>query len=147
MVGMTETYPPEATFRPLEPIHVLLVEDDPDAAQLTSSQVSHGEIDNLFRIEWTVDLKTAIQRLSEPGIDVVLLDLGLPEITGHKTHQAIASVVGNKTPVVILTSDDSADSRHITIGQGAKDYLVKSRASAVQIRQALHEATLENDFD
>jgi len=122
-------------------IRVLLVEDNPEAAALTRSQLSGGK-DNPFQVEWKDTLQQAMIRLSNPDIDVILLDLGMPELSGCKTHLAITSVVGKTVPVVILTSDESDSSRRYTIRQGAASYLVKRTTSAVDLRRALHEATV-----
>jgi DNA-binding NarL/FixJ family response regulator len=81
-----------------------------------------------------------MSRLAEPRIDVVLLDLGMPELKGRKTHLTIKSAVGATIPVVILTSDDSPVSRDVTKLQGAANYLVKSRTSFIGLRQAPYEA-------
>jgi CheY-like chemotaxis protein len=45
-----------------------------------------------------------------------------------------------ETPVVILTSDESTLSRHLTLGRGAVSHLTKRRTSSLELRQALHEA-------
>jgi DNA-binding response OmpR family regulator len=121
------------------PIQVLLVEDDPESAFLTRSQVSEDS-GTQFQVEWNDNLETAMSRLAKPGVDVVLLDLGMQGLSGYRTHLAIASAIRKTIPVVILTSDDSAISHNITIGLGAASYLVKPRASSVEIRHALHEA-------
>jgi glutamate dehydrogenase (NAD(P)+) len=122
-------------------IRVLLVEDDADSAQVARSQMSGGKV-NQFQVEWQDNLQKAMIRLAKPDIDVVLLDLGMPELSGHKTHLAITSVVGKTVPVVILTADESAVSRNLTIRQGAASYLVKRRVSSFELRQALHEAVV-----
>jgi CheY-like chemotaxis protein len=121
-------------------MRVLLVEDDPDQAQLAYALVN-GCVNgpDLFHIEWKDNILQAISRLAKPGIDVVLLDLGMLELSGYKTHLAIMPVT-KKTPVVIFTSDDSAVSQDITTSQGAFRYLLKNRTSPVELRQALHEA-------
>jgi len=121
------------------PIQVLLVEDSVEAARLTRSLISEGG-DEMFRVEWKDNLQQAMNRLAQPGIDVVLLDLGMPELSGYRTHLAITLVVGKTVPVVILTSDDSPMSREITIHQGAASYLLKHETSSSQLRQALHAA-------
>jgi DNA-binding response OmpR family regulator len=119
---------------------VLLVEDDPDAAALTRAQMSEDK--NVeFRVEWKPNILNAISRLAKPGIDVVLLDLGMPNLSGYKTHMAITRVT-KKTPVVIFTSDESAVSRSMTKAQGAFTYLVKRRTSPIELRHALNEAAL-----
>ncbi len=117
-------------------ITVLLVEDDPEQAILTRLQVVDG--DSPFRLEWKEDLQAAMTRLREPGIDVVLLDLGMQEMEGYKTHLAIKRV--SATPVVILTSDERAASQDLTKTLGATHYLIKQRASPVDVRRALWEA-------
>src|SRR5450432_3467672 len=115
------------------PIQVLLVEDDPDAATLTSIQLSQYE-DDIFRVEWKSNILNAVSRLAKPGVDVVLLDLGMPEVGGYKTHLAITAAVGKAIPVVIVTADDSTVSQDITRIQGAANYLIKQRTSSVELR-------------
>ncbi len=80
-----------------------------------------------------------MDRLSKPGIDVVLLDLGMDELAGYRTHLAIKSVVG-RMPIVVLTSDESSTSREITSLMGAANYLIKQTASSVDIKSALWDA-------
>jgi len=123
------------------PIQVLLVEDDPYAAAYTNAQVSQNE-DGIFRVEWKSNVRNAVSRLAKPGIDVVLLDLGMPELGGYKTHLAIKSAAGKAVPVVILTGDDRTVSQDITKLQGAANYLIKHRTSSVQLRRALYEAVV-----
>jgi DNA-binding response OmpR family regulator len=120
-------------------IGVLLVEDDPESAALTRAKVSEDQ-DSSFRVEWTDDLQTAMSRLAKPGIDVILLDFGMLEPGDRKSQPPIKKVVEMKIPVVILTSDESTLSRHLTLGQGAANYLVKRRTSSAELRHALHEA-------
>jgi CheY-like chemotaxis protein len=122
-------------------VRVLLVEDNPEAAELTRSQISEGR-GTPFQVEWKDSLQAAMKRLAHPDIDVVLLDLGMPEMSGHKTHLAITSIVGKTVPVVILTSDESATTRQLTIHQGATSFLVKRRTSPAELRRALHEAVV-----
>ena len=121
------------------PIQVLLVEDDPESAEL----IELGLIDcdeHRFRIEWSPNLLHAMTRLCEPGIEVVVLALGLPELHGYKSFRAIKSVAGKKLPIVILTSDESRLSKDLTLGFGASDYLVKDRSTPNDLRHALLDA-------
>jgi CheY-like chemotaxis protein len=123
------------------PIQVLLVEDNPEAAAYISAQVSQNRAD-IFRVEWKSNILNAVSRLAKPGVHVVLLDLGMPELGGYKTHLAITSAVGKTVPVVILTGDDSTISQDITKAQGAANYLIKHRTSSVELRRALYEAVV-----
>ncbi len=79
---------------------------------------------------------------SKPGLDVVLLDLGLPELNSYKSYRAIDVAAGPRVPVVILTSDDRAVSRDLTLGFGASDYLLKNQSSPARLKQALRNAVM-----
>jgi DNA-binding response OmpR family regulator len=122
-------------------IQVLLVEDNREAADLVQIYLTEDEADR-FRVEWTPNLRAAMSRLAEPGIDVILLDLGLPELKGYRSYRAIEAAAGEKLPVVILTSDDSSSSRDLTLGSGAAGYLLKHKSSPAQLRQALRNAVM-----
>ena len=123
------------------PIQVLLIEDDTDAALLVDVYLTQDN-GNPFRVEWVANLSEALNRLGEPGIDVVLLDLGLPELNGYRSYRAIEASTGGNLPIVILTSDDRSLSKDLTLELGAADYLLKSENSPTQLRQALRNAIL-----
>jgi DNA-binding response OmpR family regulator len=122
------------------PIQVLLVEDSPEAAWLVQDSLAESEGEQ-FRVEWAQTLFQGMKRLTEPGVEVVLLDLGLPELDGYRSFRAIESATGRKLPVVILTSDDRFLSKDLTLGFGAFDYLIKDRVSPFQLRESLRKAT------
>ena len=121
------------------PVQVLLVEDSTEAAWLVQAYLRRPEGDQ-FHVEWTQTIQEAMTRLALPGIEVVLLDLGLPELTGHRTFRAIDAAASHKVPVVILTADDRPVSRDLTVGFGASDYLIKDRISPAQLRESLFTA-------
>ncbi len=130
------TYPMAAVERTIQ---VLMVEDDPDAAQLTKAYLTADE-NAAFRVEWSANLFTAMHRVKQPGIDVILLDLGMPELSGYKSHRAMEFATRRLVPVVILTADDRSISKELTLGYGAADYLLKQQLSADRLRQALRAA-------
>ena len=119
-------------------MRVLLIEDDPDQAKLAYAIVN-GDGPDVFHIEWKDNILQAISRLAKPGVDVVLLDLGMRELSGYKTHLSIMPMT-KKTPIVIFTSDDTATSQGITKLHGAFRYLLKNRTSPAELRKVLHEA-------
>jgi len=121
------------------PIQVLLVEDDPDSAALVEAYLTQDEAHS-FRVEWAPNLVETMVRLGKPGVDVILLDLGLPELSGYKSYRAVEATVEGKVPIVILTSDERNLSKELTMGFGAADYLLKSANSPSQLRQALLNA-------
>jgi DNA-binding response OmpR family regulator len=133
---------PETITAVGRPIQVLLVEDSAEAAQLVQVFLDDEET-KPFRVEWACNLVEAMARLAQPGLDVVLLDLGLPELSSYKSYRAIDVAAGPQVPVVILTSDDRSVSRDLTLGFGASDYLLKHESSPARIRQALRKAVAQ----
>jgi DNA-binding response OmpR family regulator len=121
------------------PIQVLLVEDSAEAAWLVSACLK-GPVADQFRVEWAQTLLQAMNRLAEPGIELILLDLGLPELNGYKSFRAVDAAADCKLPIVILTSDDRPASKGLTLGFGASDYLLKDGISPAQLREALRRA-------
>jgi CheY-like chemotaxis protein len=119
------------------PIRVLVVEDDAETAELVHCHLTEAG-DELFLPEWASGLVEAVIRLAQPGIDVILLDLGLPESSGYRSYRVIKSLAARNLPVVIFTADDRGISRDRTAG--AADYLLKHENSPAQLRRALSKA-------
>jgi len=143
---LVRTIPPQAatvqTMTALSrPIQVLLVEDDADAAALVEAYLTQDPA-SPFRLEWAPNLVETMVRLGQPGIDVVLLDLGLPELNGYKSFRAVEATVDGNLPIVVLTSDERSVSKELTLGFGASDYLLKSKNSPSQLRQSLRNAVV-----
>lgn len=121
-------------------IQVLLVEDDPDTVDLVRNCLE-GEGDGSFNVEWVSSLTEAVMRLARPGIAVVILDLGLPELTGYKTFRVIEAAAGYQVPVVIFTADAGELSKDLVGAgggdDGAVEYLVKQESTPEQLRRAV----------
>ena len=106
----------------MEPTRVLLIEDDIEQAGLISKILAKTGDD--FEINWVPLLSLGLDRLEKGGIDLVILDLGLPDSEGLETfiqtHKKVPEV-----PIVVLTG--LADERLglAAIRLGAQDYLIK----------------------
>ena len=68
-------------------INVLLIEDNPADARLVREALKETA-DPGYRVEWVRRLSLGLNRLAEGGIDVLLLDLGLPDSQGLETLAA-----------------------------------------------------------
>ena len=82
-------------------IVVLLVEDNPGDARLIRERlvVAHGDD---FRVEHVARVVEACERLAEGGIDLVLLDLYLPDSSGIGTVTRVHAAAP-RVPIVVLT--------------------------------------------
>ena len=106
-----------------EPINVLLVEDNPEDVQVIQAVLSDGEGTD-FRVRYADWLSTGLKTLAEGGIDVVLLDLGLPDSKGLETLLNVRQQAP-EVAIVVLTSSDDERLASQALQQGAQDYLVK----------------------
>jgi DNA-binding response OmpR family regulator len=101
-------------------MQILLVEDDSLLAEGIVSALSRAG----FAVNWLTTGKAACtQAMAEPP-DIMLLDLGLPDMDGIE----VLKLVRQKklpTQVLILTARDSTNAKVIGLDSGADDYLTK----------------------
>ena len=71
-----------------KPARVLLIEDDPNYVALVQQWLSHGT-DSAFVLDWASSLRTGLSHLHPGHVDVILLDLGLPDSGGLETFSKI----------------------------------------------------------
>ena len=83
------------------PIRILLVEDNPGDARLIREMLSDVK-GTAFDLEEAVRLSEARDRLDQGDIDLVLLDLSLPDSYGFDTFQKIRTHVPT-IPIVVLS--------------------------------------------
>ena len=97
-------------------MHLLLVEDDHLVAQgLCRSLRQEG-----YSVEHSATVKHALQCLGSGEIELVILDLGLPDGDGSQILKQKKVI-----PVVILTARSSIDDKVQGLDMGADDYLAK----------------------
>jgi Flp pilus assembly CpaE family ATPase len=126
-----------------ENINVLLIEDDPDYAELVEQWLSSTPSADCFCLQWTDTLAHGLNRLAEGNVDVILLDLGLPDSTGVPTFTALGEHAKD-IPVIILSGGDSESLALRMIQDGAADYLVKSSCNADLLVRALRYAMVRH---
>jgi two-component system, cell cycle response regulator len=107
------------------PIRILLVEEEPKDLTALRATLEAME-DHQYKVEWVGELSRALQRLSLGGVDVVLLDLNLPDSEGLATFER-AKAFSPDVPILVLTSMDDKEVAMRTVQGGAQDYLVKGR--------------------
>ncbi len=108
----------------MQKIKVLLIEDDAEDADLLQEILSERNA-HLFELEWVKRLRIGIERLTQGGIDVVLLDLSLPDSQGMDTLKRIQAEVQSSVPIVVLSGLDDESMAFTAVQLGAQDYLVK----------------------
>ena len=101
-------------------MRILLVEDDPQLGDgLTIGLRQAG-----FAVDWLKDGNSADQALQSETFDFVVLDLGLPRLSGMEVLSR-ARRRGQDMPILILTARDATGEKVAGLDAGADDYLVK----------------------
>lgn len=102
------------------PMRILLVEDD----ELLGDGLCTGLIQYGYAVDWLKDGLSADQALKTETFDLIVLDLGLPKLSGIQVLQNLRSR-GITIPVLILTARESIADRVKGLDSGADDYLTK----------------------
>lgn len=101
-------------------MRILLVEDD----RLLGDGIRAGLMQAGLAVDWVQDGRAAETALATEGYDAVVLDLGLPRLSGMEVLDR-ARAVRNRVPVLILTARDTVADRIAGLDAGADDYLLK----------------------
>ena len=102
-------------------MHILLIEDDFALGQALSQTLQHHQ----FKVEWVHELQGALQLLDCHPIDLVLLDLTLPDGDGLDWLKKLKASQHTATPVIIMTARDQIEDRIEGLNLGADDYQAK----------------------
>ena len=118
-------------------MRLLLVEDDPAIASSLGAPLEAAG----FHVEHAVDGASALQHVAAGGHDVVLLDLGLPDMDGYDVCRAIRSQ--SAVPIIVITARSDEFDRVLGLELGADDYMVKplgARELVARIRAVLRRS-------
>jgi diguanylate cyclase (GGDEF)-like protein len=113
----------------------LIQADEGSALPQQLAAVGDGRLD----VECASELGQALRRLSRGGIDVVLLELSLPDSDGMSTFERMYAFAP-EVPVVVLTDDYDEELGVSAVQAGAQDYLVKPSADPGEILRSLRYA-------
>jgi DNA-binding response OmpR family regulator len=101
-------------------VNLLIVEDEERVASFLEKGLrAHG-----YTVEWVQHGQDALQRLMHPGISLVILDLGLPDLDGLDVLEGMRDR-GSPVPVLVLSARGRVDDRVTGLNLGADDYLGK----------------------
>jgi two-component system, cell cycle sensor histidine kinase and response regulator CckA len=117
---------------------LLVVEDNPGDARLLREMFSEQDSENT-EVTHVERMSEAEAHLGEHAVDVILLDLGLPDAQGleavRRAHAAAPHV-----PLVVLTGLDDESLAVLALQEGAQDYLIKGQIESRGLGRALRYA-------
>ena len=127
----------------IQPIKVLLIEDNPGDARLIKEYLS--EIPGKsFEMDWVDNLSEGLKHVD--GKDAALLDLTLPDSRGLDTFNRVHAQAP-ALPIIVLTGYDDDSLALKALQDGAQDYLVKGQVSAQLLARSIRYAIERKRID
>jgi signal transduction histidine kinase len=121
-----------------KPLTVLLIEDNPGDVRLIRQMLSQARSPPVT-LECVDRLEAGLARLAAGGVDVVLLDLSLPDSHGLDTFSK-AYTCTPAVPIIVLTGLDDETTAITAVREGAQDYLVKGDVAGHLLVRAMQYA-------
>ncbi len=120
------------------PLRVLLVEDNASDARLLREMFSK-EAPGRFELAHLTHMRDAEVRLSAGDVDIVLLDMGLPDGHGLDTLRR-ARAADSNVVMIVLTGLEDEELADLAMKEGAQDYLIKGQIENRALPRALRHA-------
>lgn len=123
----------------MEPVKVLLIDDDEDDYILTKEIFNDIPQKENYKLSWINNYEEGINAMLKSHYDIYLVDYRLGKHTGiDLLHEAIKSNVDE--PIIILTGKGDAKVDHEALEIGAADYLIKDQINPYTIERSLRYA-------
>jgi signal transduction histidine kinase len=130
-------------------LQVLVVEDNAGDVRLLR-EMFNGEKPGSFELTHLLRMSEAETHLAKGGVDITLLDMGLPDGHGLETVRRARAAAPN-VPLIILTGLDDEALAAAAMTQGAQDYMIKgqieSRALPRALRHAIERHRMQTEAD
>ena len=128
-------------------IKLLMIEDNALIAAKMKAELEKTQAD--FVISWEATLEKGLAHLAAKAIDVILLDLMLPDSEGFETFLK-TSVLVPSVPIIVMTGVDDETFAINAMRRGAQDYLIKGQVDGPgmvrTIRYAIERKRIEEDL-
>ena len=126
-------------------VRILLVEDDPNDVWVMRSLLG-DRWDGPYELVHVEMLAPALDLCVHGGIDVLLLDLSLPDSSGLETFLQAYAKAGD-IPIVVLTNVNDEPTAIKAVQAGAQDYLVKGQVNDNLLLRSVRYAIERNRRD
>ena len=123
---------------------IIIVEDDPGISKYLQAALRSHEYDTLL----APDGKTALEMIASHCPDLLLLDLGLPDMDGSEIIRSVRS--WSRMPIIVISARNAELDKAAALDMGADDYLTKPFGTVellARIRTALRHTRTDGTSD
>ncbi|HSG72524.1 MAG TPA: response regulator, partial [Planctomycetaceae bacterium] len=106
-------------------IRALIIEDNRIEALVTQKWLTSNK-EMALEVEWVETLEAGLERIARGGLDVIILDLNLPDSTGLQTFVTLRQRASG-IPIIVLTGEYDESVGILAVKQGAEEYLIKQQ--------------------
>jgi PAS domain S-box-containing protein len=118
---------------------ILLIEDNDDDAELLMHQLETLKNQGISFVDHCNCVAAGLRRLKESAVELIILDLSLPDSQGIETFLKVYRCVPS-IPIIVLTGTDDDDLAKQALRSGAQDYLIKGRIDAASLYRSISYA-------
>ena len=98
---------------------ILIVEDEAKIARFLELELKHEG----YEVAFAADGRTGLEKALEPDVDLVLLDIMLPGLSGMEVCRRVR--MESQVPIIMLTAKDDVTDKVAGLDMGADDYMTK----------------------
>ena len=98
---------------------ILIVEDEAKIARFLELELKHDG----YEVEFAADGRTGLEKALAPDVDLVLLDIMLPGLSGMEVCRRVR--MESQVPIIMLTAKDDVTDKVAGLDMGADDYMTK----------------------
>jgi two-component system response regulator RegX3 len=123
-------------------LRILLVDDEPSLVEGVTYALEREQ----FEVEVATDGLAALNAVRDHAVDLVILDLMLPKLSGTEVCKRVRA--GSAVPIIVLTAKDSERDLVEGLDSGADDYMTKpfsAKELIARVRALLRRRVLDRE--
>ncbi len=132
-----------STVTLVEDCTILLIEDSDADADLVGEYLSDG--DQEYKIHRCTTLTGGLKALEERAVDVILYDLGLPDVSADQSLESV-STLQQHAPLVVLTGQGNTSVELEALRRGAEEFLEKDHLQTEVLVRTIEHATERHEI-
>lgn len=121
------------------PLRVLLIDDRTDEVDGILAALSDPDGAKTHVVEVVRDLEAGVVRIERGGVDVILLELDLPDVDGLDAFDRVYSAAPD-IPIIAFSRSGDEDTALLTLRRGAQDFLEREELGTGALRRSIRYA-------